>query len=142
MAGATAGAANRFAATATRLTSPEIAATTGVQATWAANGTETASATQRGVHRISASRQAGARSRIPPVASTDRAKPALTPSPGSTSSSTSTATPSPRVPRERPLRPMPISATVPIAAARTTLGSVRATSTKPTIPTTARRWIQ
>ena len=76
------------------------------------------------------------------MASTDRAKPALTPSPGSTSSSTSTATPSPRVPRDRPLRPMPISATVPIAAARTTLGSVRATITKPMIPTAARTWIQ
>ena len=142
VAGATAGAASRLAATATRLTCPESAATTGVQATCAASGTDTASATQRGVHRISASRQTGASSRMPAVARTDRAKPAVTASRGQTSSSPSTATPSPRVPRERPLLPIPTSATVPIAAARTTLGSARAVITNPTIPSPASTWSQ
>ena len=136
VAGATAGAASRLAPTATRLTWPEIAATTGVQATWAASGTDTASATQRGVHRISASRQTGASRRIPAVASADSANPAVTASRGQTSSRPSTATPRPRTPRERPLRPIPTSATAPIAAARTTLGSARAVSTKPQMPST------
>ena len=60
VAGPTAGAASTLAATATRLTWPEIAATTGVQASCAASGTATASATQRGSHRDIASRHARA----------------------------------------------------------------------------------
>ena len=71
---------------------------------------------------------------MPAVARTLSAKPGETASHGSHSSSAVTATPSARTPRSRPLPPSPSSATVPIAAARTTLGSVRASSTKPTIP--------
>ena len=51
VAGPTTGATTRLAATATRLTWPEMAATSGVHATCAASGTTTASATQRGAHR-------------------------------------------------------------------------------------------
>ncbi len=51
MAGPTAGAADRSATTATRLTWPDMAATSGVQASCAASGTATASATQRGSQR-------------------------------------------------------------------------------------------
>jgi hypothetical protein len=138
VAGATAGAARRLAATATRLTCPDSAATTGVQATCAASGTDTASATQRGVHRMRASRHSGARSRMPAVASADSANPAVTASWGRKSRRPSTATPSPRTPRERPLRPIPTSATAPIAAARTTLGSARAVSTNPAMPSAPR----
>ena len=135
MAGATAGAASRLAPTATRLTWPESAATTGVQATCAASGTETASATQRGSHRISASRHTGARSRMPAVASTDSAKPAVTASRGHTSSSAEHGDAEAPGAARAPVAAHPDSATVPIAAARTTLGSARAISTKPTMPT-------
>ena len=136
VAGATAGAAAMLATTATRLTSPDKPATTGVQASCAARGTATASAAQRGSHRPSRSRNAGARNRIPAVASTDRAKPGDTTSHGSTSSSTTVATPRARAPRARPWRPSDSSATEPIAAARTTLGSGRASTTNPTTPST------
>ena len=68
------------------------------------------------------------------MASTERAKPIVSASQGSKSSSRSTAAPSARVPRRRPWWPIPISPTAPMAAARTTLGSVRARSTKPTTP--------
>ena len=47
----TAGATSRLATTATRLTWPDSAATTGVQASCAASGTATASAAQRGSQR-------------------------------------------------------------------------------------------
>ena len=134
VAGPTTGATTRLATTATRLTCPEIAATNGVQASWAAAGTATASASQRGSHRARASRHDGATSRIPAVARTDSANPAVPASSGSRSSNPTTAAPRPRRPRCQPPRPSPISATVPIAAARTTLGSVRASSTNPTIP--------
>ena len=134
VAGPTAGAASRFAPTATRLTCPEIAATSGVQAIWAASGTDTASATHRGSQRISRSRHPGASQRIPAVARTESAKPRVCASQGSKSSSRRTAAPSARVPRRRPWWPIPISPTAPMAAARTTLGSVRARSTKPTTP--------
>ena len=71
---------------------------------------------------------------MPAVANTDSAKPAETASAGVTSSNPVTATPSARRPRRRPSVPSANSPTVPIAAARTTLGSVRASRTKPTIP--------
>ncbi len=135
VAGATTGAASRLATTATRLTWPEIAATTGVHASCAASGTDSASAAHRGSHRHSASRQPGARNTIPAVASTDSANPTSPASHGSNSISTSTASPSARGPRCRPLLPMPTSATEPITAARSTLGSGRASSTNPTTPT-------
>ena len=68
VAGPTAGATARLATTATRLTCPEIAATSGVQASWAVAGTAIASASHRGSHRARASRQPGASSRMPAVA--------------------------------------------------------------------------
>ena len=128
------GATTRFAPTATRLTWPEIAATSGVHASWAASGTATASAAHLGTHRPNASRSPGPSTRIPAVATTDRANPTDTASDGFSSSSVTTATPSAPGPRRRPSTPIPSRATVPIAAARTTLGSVRASSTKPTMP--------
>ena len=134
VAGPTTGATRRLAPTATRLTWPEIAATSGVQASWAAAGTATASASQRGSQRASASRQPGASSRIPPVASTESAKPTEVASPGSTSRSTTSATPRARLPRCRPLEPRASRPTPPMAAARSTLGSVRASSTNPAMP--------
>ena len=135
VAGPTTGAARRLATTATRLTWPEIAATSGVHATCAASGTATASATQRGSHRASRSRQPGASHRMPAVAVADSANPGESASHGSSSTSSSTAAPRARVPRRRPWWPIPTSPTVPMAAARTTLGSVRASSTNPRTPT-------
>ena len=73
---------------------------------------------------------------MPAVASTESANPAVLARPGSTSSSPTTAAPRPRTPRCQPPRPSPTRATAPMAAARSTLGSVRASSTKPTIPAT------
>ena len=75
VAGPTAGAAARLATTATRLTWPEMAATSGVQASWAVAGTAIASASQRGSQRARASRHPGASRRIPAVATTESAKP-------------------------------------------------------------------
>ena len=113
-----------------------------MQASCAAKGTATASAAQRGSHlAASRSRSGGARKRIPAVASTDSANPAESTSHGSTRSRLTVATPSARAPRARPCRPSDSSATDPIAAARTTLGSGRASSTNPPtprIPTTVR----
>jgi hypothetical protein len=50
VAGNTAGAATRLASTATTLTDPDRTATRGVQASWAASGTATAVAANRGSH--------------------------------------------------------------------------------------------
>ena len=88
VAGPTTGATSRLATTATRLTWPEIAATTGVHASWAASGTATASATQRGSHRASASRQPGRRAPgCRPWRAPTARSPTDTASHGSTSSS-------------------------------------------------------
>ena len=133
MAGPTAGGDGQVGDDRDQADLPEIAATSGVHASWAVAGTAIASASQRGSHRARASRQPGASSRIPAVATTESANPTLVASPGSTSSSATTAAPSARAPRSRPSVPIASSATVPIAAARTTLGSVRASSTNPTI---------
>ena len=138
VAGPTTGATSRLATTATRLTWPEIAATSGVQASWAAAGTAIASASHRGSQR--AERVApGRREQQDPAGGQGRQREARPrpPAPGR-------AAPAPR-PRPRgraapgagrrcPARPAPI---VPITAARSTLGSVRASSTKPTIPSAA-----
>ena len=59
VAGPTAGATAMFASTAITLTWPEMAAMTGVHTICAASGTATASASARGIHRASRSRQAG-----------------------------------------------------------------------------------
>ncbi len=136
VAGPTAGAASRFATTATSETCPEMAATSGVQASWAASGTAIASAAHRGSHRFNRSRHPGANQRMPAVASAESAKPGETASHGSTSSRSSTAAPRARGPRRRPWVPMPSRATDPITAARRTLGSGRASSTNPRTPST------
>ena len=73
------------------------------------------------------------------MASTESANPTLAASHGSVSRSTTTATPRARVPRRSPLEPSPTRATVPIAAARTTLGSARARSRNPPMPRRRRR---
>ena len=81
----------------------------------------------------------GASSRMPAVASTESAKPdRARPARDRRSSSATTADAERRGRRAAGRRrPCPSSATVPIAAARTTLGSVRASSTKPTMPSRA-----
>jgi hypothetical protein len=133
VAGATAGAASRFAGTATRLTSPDNATMIGPQATCAAAGTASASASPPGTPRARrASRHRGASSTNAPVATTDKANPASTASAGSTSRPTTTAAANAGVaelvrPEARASRP-----TAPMAAARTTLGDGRARMTKPT----------
>ena len=73
------------------LTAPEIAATTGSVARWAASGTATASASGRG-HQVASPTQDDAHQTMPALASTDRAKPIERARNGSTSTSTSTAT--------------------------------------------------
>ena len=113
------------------VTWPEMAATSGVQAICAASGTATASATQRGSQR--AQPVAPAR-REPEDAGGGQGREG---EPGRHRQ--------PRVDQQQeqhggaqrpgtaatPVVPMPTSATEPIAAARSTLGSVRASSTKP-----------
>ena len=72
---------------------------------------------------------------MPAVARTDSAKPGCTASPGCDQQQDDA--PRPPAPGRRAVdRRLPIanSATVPIAAARSTLGSVRASSTNPTMP--------
>ena len=131
-----AGTASRLAGTATRLTVPEIPATTGPQATCAAAGTASASASPAGTpRRRSPSRQRGASSSRPPVASTDSANPASPASSGSTSTSTATAAASAgSAARGRPAASA-ASPIAPMAAARTTLGDGRTRMTKPTSAT-------
>ncbi len=75
VAGATAGPASRLAGIATGASCPDIRTRTGVTATWAAAATAVASANHRGIRAESRSRQPGARTRMPAVAETDRAKP-------------------------------------------------------------------
>jgi hypothetical protein len=131
VAGATAGATSRLAGTATMLTCAESRTTTGAHITWAAAGIASASASGRGRRFASRSLQDGARTRSPPVARTDSTKPYDLASHGSISTSNPTAAQS----AGRPRRPRPdasaSSPTRPIAAARSTLGCGRASSTKP-----------
>ena len=124
VAGPTAGAASRLAATATRLTWPEIAATSGVQASCAAGGHRDRlghPARQPAGQRVAPGRARAAGSR--PVASTDSANPAVTASPGRPAAARRRRRRAPRraavAGRRRPSRAAP---TVPIAAARTHAG--------------------
>ena len=89
--------------TATRLTCPEIAATSGVHASWAASGTAIASASQRGSQRPRASRSPAPAAGSRPWPAPTARSPTDTASHGSTSSSPSTATPSARGPRVAPV---------------------------------------
>ncbi len=118
------------------LTCPEIAATTGVQTTWAASGTAIASASGRGIQLANESRQIGASSRMPPVASTDKQKPTERANHGSASTKAMTARHSARMPLARPPAVNPTMATTPMAAARSTLGCGLATRTKNTTAST------
>ena len=137
VAGATAGTASRFAGTESRPSCAEIATTTGPQATWAAAGTASASASQDGMWRARCSRQGGARTSSPPVASTDRAKPGVAARSGSSSTSTSTAVDKAGIAARRLPVDKAISPTSPMTAARSTLGDGRARTTKPASATAA-----
>lgn len=131
-----AGTASRLAGTATRLTVPEMPATTGPQASCAAAGTASASARPGGTpRRRSPSRQRGASNNRPPVASTESAKPGSPASSGSTRTSTVTAAANAgSAARGRPAASA-ASPIAPIVAARTTLGDGRTRMTKPTSAT-------
>lgn len=131
VAGTTANSASRLHGTATRLTRSVNVTTTGPHTACAAHGTATAAATLAGQPRRANARvQWGARSSSAPVASTDSTKPKLRASPGSTSSRTSAAPAS----AEGPCRRRPVNSaakvTSPMTAARSTLGSGRASTTK------------
>ncbi len=75
---------------------------------------------------------------MPAVASTDSAKPGEAPATGRPAAGDRTPLRGRGRRGSRPRLPSERSATVPIAAARTTLGSGRASSTKPATPTTPR----
>src|SRR5690606_32446886 len=122
VAGATAGATRAFAGTETRLVSLTKPTSTGMDATCAASGTATASASGRGSHGI-ASRHTGASMRMPAVDSTDSEKPTLRPSQGSIMSKTTTVAASAGNARLRPATLSPRTPIMPMVAALTTLGS-------------------
>ena len=125
VAGPTAGPVMAFVASPTTLTRSEIVVTTGWVANCAASGTAHSSASQRGAHAM-ASTQRRANTMIPALASTDRVNPMDRLSHGSTSSSPVMATARCLSPRTVVAwEPTASRATVPIAAARRTLGSVR-----------------
>ena len=133
VAGATAGAARRFATTAMRLTLPESSTMTGAHTSCAAAGTAIESASQPGSHRASERRHPGARTSSPPVARTDSAKPYDRPRPGSMKISRTTAAQSDAIPARRPPRVSARTPTIPVTVARRTLGSGRASTRKPRI---------
>jgi hypothetical protein len=132
VAGATAGAASRFAGNDTRLTVPERPATIGAVATPAAALTAKASARTGQQPRVRNRRDhPGASRTMAAVAATESAKPASRARPGSSSRSTHTAAPNAgSAARGRP-EASARSVTAPMAAARTTLGLGRARMTKP-----------
>ena len=136
MPGPTSGAATTFATTPTRLTCPEMAVTTGWVASCAAIGTVTASASHRGAHASSPAHRSAHRM-IPALAQTDSTNPTDRHSHGSTSNRPTTAHDRYRSPCRAPPQPSAASPTTPIAAARSTLGSARQSSTNATTPTTA-----
>ena len=130
----TSGAARRLASTPTTLTEPWSSTTTGAVMAWAATGTARAGpsgASRGGIRAPIASPQGRVKSRRPRVASEDRAKPYERASHGSRTSTATTAAPSTGGPVERRERLRPMRPMAPIAAARTTLGSGRARTTKP-----------
>jgi len=137
----TAGAAIKLASKATRLICPDSITTTGSVASCAVADSATASAsamrhhTGPGIRPAIRSRQPGASTSIPAVASTDSAKPYERASHGSIRSSTRT------VPARAasPARRRPVTSTASritaIMAARSTLGCGRASTTNPTTAT-------
>ena len=130
----TKGAASRLATTPTMLTDPWSSTTRGAVMAWAATGT--ASAGPMGASRVGsrapmASPHGRVNSSNPRVATEDSANPNDLASHGSTTSTTMMAAPSTGSPAERRDRLSPMSPIAPIAAARTTLGSGLASTTKP-----------
>jgi hypothetical protein len=140
VAGATAGAAATLAGTATTLTVPNAAASSGAHAACAASGVATASASQPGRRRWRRTRHGGARRSRPAVAQVDSAKPSDVASAGSSRTRNSTAPARKRrAARSRPVT-VPASPNAPMVAARSTDGDGRASSTKnasPRPPSTA-----
>ena len=132
VAGATAGAATRFATTVTRLTLPLRPASSGAVARQAAAGTASISATPGGTPRCRIrATHPGTTSTSAAVASTDRPNPGSAASAGSAISSPSTVAASAGTAvRSRPSA-RASSTMAPIAAARSTLGDGRASTTKP-----------
>ena len=130
----TSGAASRLARTPTTLTEPWSSTTSGAVIAWAATGMARAGprgARRRGSRAPMASPHGRVKRSRPSVAREDRANPNDRASHGSTTSTTTIAAPSTGGPAERRERLRPISPIAPIAAARTTLGSGRASTTKP-----------
>ena len=128
VAGATNGAASRFASTPTTETELCSSTITGAHISCAATGTASAGPHPRirvGSTRPMAAPQGPAKSSRPSVASVDRANPADRESHGSQTSRTRTATDKAGMPVRRRDVLRPRRPTAPIAAARTTLGSGR-----------------
>ena len=136
VAGATAGSASRFAGIDARLICPEIDAMSGAQASVAAVGTASASASQPGTRRAMRARNRGANTSSDAVAATDNANPTLRDSVGSMKIRHSTAAHNAGKARRRRPVARASTATRPIAAARKTLAWGRATMTNPTIVST------
>src|SRR5918992_2489419 len=134
VAGPTNGPARMLASNPDRLTWPEIPATTGSVARCAASGTVTDSATTRGSQRSRIPDQLRAHHRMAPLASTDSTNPTDRLRKGSSSSSASIATARLRTPARLAPDPKAARATRPIAAARSTLGSVRHRATNAITP--------
>src|ERR687894_27228 len=111
-----------------------MAATTGSVARWAASETATASAGARVSQPASRADQLCDQARMPALASTDRTNPMERPRKGSRRSRATMATARLRSPARPPPDPSAARATRPIAAARSTLGSVRQSATKATTP--------
>ena len=139
VAGPTNGPASAFAARPDTLTRSEITATNGVVASCAASGTAIDSARIGGSQRLMITVQRRAHQTMPAHARTDSAKPIDRLRNGSTKSKIMLATARLRTPAARLPDPSAARATRPIAAARSTLGSVRHRATKmitPARPTT------
>lgn len=134
VAGPAASSASRLHGTATRLTRAVSTTTTGAHTAWAAAAAPTASANLGRIpRRCSASLHRGPRVSRAPVASTDSRKPMLRDSQGSYSNSSRTA--AARAGSSDLRRPVARASrvTAPQAAARSTLGSGRHTTTKPDV---------
>ncbi|CAG6857444.1 hypothetical protein PICSAR132_02426 [Mycobacterium avium subsp. paratuberculosis] len=138
--GAITAATSRFAAAATTLNRPEMAATKGAVTSCAAQATATASANGLGQPRSANRRdQAGARTTSAAVASTDSANPTSTDSCGATANNTSTVAARAGIACRRREVSMPANAMAPITAARNTLAVGCTTTTKATSASAASR---
>ena len=130
----TSGAASRLATTPMRLTEPCSRTITGAVIAWAATGIARAGPRpprRTGSRAPIASPHGRVNSSSPRVASEESTNPKERASQGSTRSTTTIAAPSTGGPAARRDRLSPSSPMAPIAAARTTLGSGRASTTNP-----------